>query len=555
MTDPIVRLETPALSVEPGGQGRTLVTVRNLGTIVEGFRLQVLGEGVSEWAEVSPPEVQVYPEQEATAVVVFSPPAGNSTRSGTFPFAVRAESVVDSGTSALAEGDLEIGRVFGLQSKITPVTSSGRWRGKHFLEITNWGNAPVRLKLTATDPDEKLAFLVGPEFLDLPLGVTGHAQLRVRTLAPFLRGAQVRTAFQVVAEPDPPETVTGPPSMIPNPRRATLDGAFVQRPILSKLTVALAALLVVAIGGLVAFLVTRDSAEGPGGLAQGPPRTPALSAVGRDATSVQLLWEPQPNIQNYRINQLTTDGRTAGVVTVDGALTTFVVEPLAPDAEFCFQLQAVRGDQVSPLSATQCARTSVAPPASGSPTPSAVASEGSAVVSPSESAAGSSAAGSTAPPNSGDASAGQTTAGGSQGPIVVPPAGTGGGSPTTTGGGAATSAPPTGGGASGSASPGSQAFAPGQYIDVVFTTVASDAEAAGRAEFRRQQLVGQGIPAAVLRTTDYPKLQLIPGATPVDSYLVYVGPFASQQEAQARCTAQPPIGGTLCRPVQPNPAN
>ena len=97
MTDPIIRLETTQLSVEPGGQGRSLVTVRNLGNIVEGFRLQVLGEGVSEWAEVTPAEVQVYPEQEATAVVVFSPPAGNTTRSGTFPFAVRAESVVDPG--------------------------------------------------------------------------------------------------------------------------------------------------------------------------------------------------------------------------------------------------------------------------------------------------------------------------------------------------------------------------------------------------------------------------------------------------------------------------
>src|SRR6478735_4427261 len=237
MTDPIVRLETAQLSIEPGGQGRTLVTVRNLGTIVEGFRLQILGEGVSEWARVTPPEVQVYPEQEATAVVVFSPPAGNLTRSGTLPFAVRAESVVDTDTSAVAEGDLDIGRVFGLQSKITPVTSSGRWRGKHFLEITNWGNAPIRLKLAAMDPDGRLAFLIGPETLDLPLGVTGHAQLRVRTLKPFLRGPATRLPFQVLAEPDPPDAVTGPPSLIGNPRRATLDGAFVQRAIVSKVTV------------------------------------------------------------------------------------------------------------------------------------------------------------------------------------------------------------------------------------------------------------------------------------------------------------------------------
>ena len=266
MTDPIIRLETTQLSVEPGGQGRSLVTVRNLGNIVEGFRLQVLGEGVSEWAEVTPAEVQVYPEQEATAVVVFSPPAGNTTRSGTFPFAVRAESVVDPGYLSRRRGrpgDRPGLRPADRRSPRSP--RPGRWRGKHFIEITNWGNAPVQLKLSAADPDQKLAFLFGPEIMDLPLGVTGHAQLRVRTLKPFLRGAQVRLPFQVVAEPDPPEVPTGPPSMIPNPRRATFDAAFVQRPILSKWVVILGALLVLGIIALVVWLLTRP-AEVAGGL-------------------------------------------------------------------------------------------------------------------------------------------------------------------------------------------------------------------------------------------------------------------------------------------------
>ena len=46
----------------------------------------------------------------------------------------------------------------------------------------------------------------------------------------------------------------------------------------------------------------------------------------------------------------------------------------------------------------------------------------------------------------------------------------------------------------------------------------------------------------VLRTTDFPQLQMIPGSTPVDSYLVYVGPFNTLAEAQARCAA-PPVPG------------
>src|SRR5262245_1437903 len=42
MPDPVVSLETPALTVEPGGQTTTTVVVRNPGTIVENYRIDVL---------------------------------------------------------------------------------------------------------------------------------------------------------------------------------------------------------------------------------------------------------------------------------------------------------------------------------------------------------------------------------------------------------------------------------------------------------------------------------------------------------------------------------
>ena len=113
MTDPIVRLGNTQLSVEPGDEVRMLVTVRNLAPVAQSFRLDVLGVDAAEWSEITPPEVLVDPEQDATVVVTFSPPAGDRTRNGTYPFAVRAQSVVDADISALAEGDLVIGQVLG----------------------------------------------------------------------------------------------------------------------------------------------------------------------------------------------------------------------------------------------------------------------------------------------------------------------------------------------------------------------------------------------------------------------------------------------------------
>lgn len=546
MTDPTVRLEQSALTVEPGGQTTTVVTVRNLGTIVEGFRLGALGDGVAEWTSISPPEVQVYPEQEATAVVVFAPPQG--TRSGTFPFAVRAESVVDADVSALAEGDLEIGRVFGLQSKITPVTSSGRWRGRHFLEITNWGNAPVRLRVSASDPDGRLAFLIGPDTLDLPLGVTGHAQLRVRTLKPSLRGAKERVPFQVVAEPDgadPPTPGPGglPPGLI-HPRRTTMDGAFVQRPVLSKWTVVAAIGAVLAVGGVTAYALTRGPEQSQAELVTGAPKTPAFASVtASDATSVALQWDPQLNIDKYQINQLTEDGVTNGSMSVDGQLNAFVVKELTPQTAYCYQILAVRGDQSSGFSERKCATTTVAPAATESPTSTAGSTEssGAAASTPAESAGAGDTI--TTPASSG---AGASTGAPQTGAVIPPPGQGGTGGPATAGGQSGSTA-----GSQAGPSGGVPTFGPNQYIDMVFSVPASDSDAQGRAEAVRLQYVAQGVPAQMLRTSDFPNLRLTASGRGVDSYLIYVGPFNSQGDAQARCKAQPAL--STCITVRPSP--
>ncbi len=73
-----------------------------------------------------------------------------------------ARSTLSPQVSAVAEGDVEIGKVSGLQAKIVPVTSAGRWRGRHTIQLSNWGNAPAQLRLVASDPDDALGFYLGP---------------------------------------------------------------------------------------------------------------------------------------------------------------------------------------------------------------------------------------------------------------------------------------------------------------------------------------------------------------------------------------------------------
>ena len=213
--------------------------------------------------------------------------------------------------------------------------------------------------------------------------------------------------------------------------------------------------------------------------------------------------------------------RRSNVTTVDGGLDTSIVGELQPETSYCFQLQAVRGDQTSPQSPKQCATTAVAPPASASPSPSADATAASS------SPSGADRAATIDRPVHGRFVAGGASAGQTRRRRRRPAGGSAGGGGVRRRPRSAVAAQSRGGGsaaagatstaavhATGTAPAGNGSFTPTQYINVVFTIPAADSEAAGRAELRRQQFEAAGIPALILRTKDYPQLQLIRGQHP-----------------------------------------
>lgn len=374
VSDPIVTLEPAELAVEPGGQTRTQLTVRNPGSVVEEYRLEVLGEspeyGPPAWAQVYPPELKVYPKESATATLVFAPPSAASSiaSSGRFPYGVRAVSTVSADRSGVAEGELEVGRVFGLQASITPMTSSGRWRGYHLVKFTNWGNAPAHLRLRASDPDERLGFLLRPTELDLALGASAQARLAVRTRKPFLRGSPVRLPFEVVGEQDGVADQGPQQPMVSDPRRPAVNGALMQKPILSRLTVAVAAIAAVAVVGAI-ILALKQPKSTPTFESEGPPDPPiGLTAKPVADGKIQINWRPAHAVESYKL--LTRQGdAVVGTTTVDGQQTRFVTTPLAPSTRYCFALESVRGKNASGDSTPACASTRAAPPSSGSGAP------------------------------------------------------------------------------------------------------------------------------------------------------------------------------------------
>ena len=502
MADPLLRLDNTRPSAQPGGQARVTVTITNPGTVVEGYQLQVLGVA-AQWAEVVPPEVSIYPQQEVTATVVFSPPSGASAPGGLQPFGVMARSTVNVGVSAVCEGDLEIGQVFGLQAKIIPVTSAGRWRGRHVLQVSNWGNTPAQLRLVAWDQDAALGFLVHPEIVDLPIGGKATVRMTVRGKHPFLRGTPVRMPFQVVGERL--DALGGPPPAAGagygDPSRPVVDGAFTQKPILSKGFVTFVTMVLVGVVGLAAYLLLRPPTPEEALASRGSPPKPEVEVAASTPDSVSLRWKEVDLAEKYTLSRSEGgEGNVTKQEQLDGGLTAYTDTGLKPDTDYCYQLKVTRGGLTGPASGSVCTRTQSPPTPSPTPTPT-----------PSETPT----------------------------PTVTPSP-----SPTPT----STITP---------GDPGSDPIMNQKFVNVVeiFPKTAPDAEANARLAVDTT-FAPASITAEVLDTEIYPALLLSLTSTPPvqPAYMVYTGPFDTQEDAEADCQSLVDRGIIDdCQPAQPDP--
>ncbi|WP_344809088.1 fibronectin type III domain-containing protein [Microlunatus ginsengisoli] len=526
MTDPIVYLDSDRLSVEPGGQVSVGIKITNPGTIVEGYRIEVVGEGVSGWGEALPPEVSIYPKQDGNAVIVFSPPGGTGAPGGTWPFGIRVCSTEDADASAVVEGDLEIGKVFGLQAKLVPVNSAGRWNGRHVVELSNWGNSPAKITLTATNPDDALGFMIKPEVVDLPLGGTAKAMVFVKTKKPFLRGTQLRLPFTVTGEQAGAAPQQGP--ALPyggTPDRPTVDGAFNQKPIVSRGAVMIAALSLLAVGGGIAWALTRPPPAQATFQELGPPAQPQnVKVVPATAESVDVQWDAVPDVQGYTVVQVLENGGQKGSRDVPGTDTGTTVGDLAAGTKVCFKVSAKRGATPGPFSDDACAQlpaagTSASPSTSGQPTDGA----------------------SSPPATGGPSTSGGPSSAGGTAPPPPPPPPPGSSAPVTSPQGSPASSTPT--------TPGTATAVKTKWYGVGLWPISTTPQS--YVEGKRAALQAKNVVAGVGTNETFPR-----AATPVPlgspTWILYTGPFDTREQVQANCAPMFEVQSS-CLPVQLEP--
>ena len=345
--DPVVILGTDVVSVGPGQEQRIPVRVRNQGRRVESYRVDVVGVP-AQFAQVTPSQVSVLPGREAELDVVFRPPGGASTPTGTLPFAVRATSEVDASSSAVAEGRLELAGVAGLQAWAQETSLSGRWSAKYHLEFANQGNAAVRLALSTRDPAAATRIKVVPDVVDLTAGGRSTAVVEVKARHPFLRGtAQNRTLqadCQTFAFGTDRPVVSGVPP-VDDPNHRTFQLSFQQKPILPRFLVPLLALVVVA--GLALAVLTLRKTTGVSLDVTNPLAPAAVSATAGGPNAMLIGWQAVPNAEGYEVRQASINDQLAEKVIapeLPADQLTFPVAELQPGTKYCYVVRALGPD-------------------------------------------------------------------------------------------------------------------------------------------------------------------------------------------------------------------
>jgi hypothetical protein len=234
----VATLDTQLLVLPPGGEASCELQIQNRGDIVEGYRIEVLGEA-ARWATVEPPTLTVYPGTQAGARIVFHIPRGYDVPAADVPFGVRVLPVEHPEQAVVPEATLRIGAYAETTAELVPRTSRTRRVATHDIAVDNRGNAPLKVDIAAGDPDNALKLKVRPAALVVPPGQTGIAQVTARHRRVHWRGQPAARPFQV-------EVANGQSAPV------VLDGSSIQEPVLAmwlpKLLAILAALAILLAG-------------------------------------------------------------------------------------------------------------------------------------------------------------------------------------------------------------------------------------------------------------------------------------------------------------------
>ena len=175
----LVELATPSIDAHPGEESEVGVLVYNTGVEDEAYDLEVIGS-VSPWAFLDPSVVRLPAGDSRTVRLVLRPPRTGEVPAGPMPFAVRLHARADPEAEEVAEGTVDLVAFESFHARLVPDVLEVASRARSRVEITNDGNIPIVVRLSAASPDDALGLKLEDETVLVPAATSASVWVVIK---------------------------------------------------------------------------------------------------------------------------------------------------------------------------------------------------------------------------------------------------------------------------------------------------------------------------------------------------------------------------------------
>jgi hypothetical protein len=179
-----VAIRASGVEVAPGGSATFTVEVRNLGTVVDRYRCDIVGLD-PQWVSITPPSLELFPSREGEDPgragspptvgrfsVTVRPPRISAATAGPWPLGARVSSENDPTARAVEEATIVILPFGELHGELRPALLRGRFGASTRIELANRGNRPESLTISGSDRAGRIDFKIEQANLVLRPGDT-----------------------------------------------------------------------------------------------------------------------------------------------------------------------------------------------------------------------------------------------------------------------------------------------------------------------------------------------------------------------------------------------
>jgi len=201
------------LAVEPGKSTAVVLDVVNTEDVIDGVSANVIGIP-RECVTAQPALLPLFPDTSGTVTLALSVPTTHPA--GRHPLTIE---VVSHGTLRAPhylDVDLDVTARPGLRLEAQPKMVRARRSARYVLELVNYGNVPLDVTLSASDPDRNVQATFTPQRRRVEPGAVAAVILALRgprmfTGAEIDRTVTVEVDAQPITAPTPPLAPAPPP--------------------------------------------------------------------------------------------------------------------------------------------------------------------------------------------------------------------------------------------------------------------------------------------------------------------------------------------------------